>query len=49
MEANPAAIATILITPNIVLAYLGTGMQAFVLVILLMVMGAQLWADAWEN
>lgn len=40
----PAAIATILFAPNMLLAYLSTGMQALALVEPLLVMNVELWA-----
>ena len=40
----PAALATILFVPNIVLAFLGTGMETLMLVTLLAAILAELWA-----
>jgi hypothetical protein len=40
----PAAVATVLIIPNIVLAYLGTGMQTLILVNILVILVVELWA-----
>jgi hypothetical protein len=43
----PAAMAVILFTPNIVLAFLGTGMQTLILVTILAALCAEIWAEAW--
>jgi Peptidase family M28 len=45
----PAIIAAILFTPNIVLAFLGTGQQTLVLVSLFVVLIIELWAQAYSN
>ncbi len=43
----PAAISTVLLAPIVVLAFLGTGMQTFVLVAAFMALNFYLWADAF--
>jgi hypothetical protein len=41
----PAAATTVLSTPNVILAFLGTGMETLVLVALLLVLAMELWTD----
>jgi len=41
----PASIATILFVPNVVLAFLGTGLETLVLVAILAVLNVELWAE----
>ena len=45
----PAIVATVLFTPNVVLAYLGTGQQTLVLVTLFVAMDSELWAEAYSD
>jgi hypothetical protein len=44
-----AAIATILIFPNITLTYLSTGLKALVLITVLLVMLTEFWAEAYRS
>lgn len=43
----PAGIATILLAPNVILAFLGTGMQTLVLVTFLAALNMELWVQAY--
>jgi hypothetical protein len=45
----PAAISTVLSSPNLVLAFLGTGMETLLLVSLLVALNIELWATAISN
>jgi hypothetical protein len=45
LKILPAATATILIAPNVVLAFLGTGMETLMLVTLLVAMNMELWVN----
>jgi hypothetical protein len=44
----PAVIATIVVAPNVTLTYLGAGLEAGALAVILVVLVAELWAEAYS-